>query len=87
MKPIKPMTTDEYRATLDKLGLTQLAAGKLFAVGARTSRRWALGEARVPMAVAMLLRLMLKRQLRLEVPLHKDGSQVWDLTAELTVLE
>jgi hypothetical protein len=82
-----PMTSDEYRAALDKLGISQLAAGKLFAVGARTSRRWALDEARVPLAVAMLLRLMLKKRLKLEIPVwnedtRKFDSQIWTLSAE-----
>lgn len=83
-----PMTTEEYRAVLDKLGINQQAAGRLFAVGARTSRRWALGEARIPMPVAMLLRLMLKKKIKLEVPIwneiaHEfDSAQVWTLSAE-----
>lgn len=85
------MTTDEYRAALDKLGISQLAAGRLFSVGSRTSRRWALGEARVPMAVAMMLRLMLKKKLTLEVPLWNevardwDQTQIWSLSAERTL--
>jgi len=60
------MTADQYRAALKKLGLTQLAAGDLFRVGPRTSRRWALDEARVPDAVAMLLALMLKKRIKPE---------------------
>jgi hypothetical protein len=83
-----PMTSDEYRAALDKLGISQLAAGRLFAVGARTSRRWALDEARIPAAVAMLLRLMLKKRLKLEIPVWNeearkfDSTQIWTLSAE-----
>jgi DNA-binding transcriptional regulator YiaG len=38
------MTPDEYRAAIDKLGLSQVAAAKLLGVDARTSRRWASGE-------------------------------------------
>jgi hypothetical protein len=86
--PMTPMKSDEYRAALDKLGISQLAAGRLFAVGARTSRRWALDEARIPAAVAMLLRLMVKKRLKLEVPIWSedtrkfDSTQIWTLTAE-----
>jgi hypothetical protein len=82
------MTTEEYRAALEKLGINQQAAGRLFVVGARTSRRWALGEARIPMPVAILLRLMLKKKIKLEVPIwneiaHEfDSAQVWTLSAE-----
>ena len=60
------MNSKQYRAALDKLGLTQLAAGELFLVGSRTSRRWALDEARVPGPVAILLRLLLKKRIKLE---------------------
>jgi hypothetical protein len=64
--PMATMTHKEYRAALDKLGLSQLAAGELFCVGPRTSRRWALKEARIPAAVAILLRLLLKKKITLE---------------------
>jgi len=83
-----PMTTEEYRAALDKLGISQQGVGRLFAVGARTSRRWALGEARIPMPVAILLRLMLKKKMKLEVPIWNeiardfDSTQVWTLSAD-----
>jgi hypothetical protein len=56
------MNAQEYRDALERLKLTQLDAGELFNVGARTSRRWALGQARVPTSVAMLLRLMLRKR-------------------------
>lgn len=83
-----PMTTEEYRAALDKLDINQQAAGRLFAVGSRTARRWALGEARIPMPVAMLLRLMLKKKIKLEIPVWNeiarefDSTQIWTLSAE-----
>jgi len=53
------MTPIQFRAALDRLSLSQRGAAKLFMVGERTSRRWALGEADVPPPVAILLRLML----------------------------
>jgi DNA-binding transcriptional regulator YiaG len=52
------MTADRYRATIDRLNLSQVGAARLFKVDDRTSRRWASGDAPVPEAVAKLLRLM-----------------------------
>jgi hypothetical protein len=56
------MTAQEYKDALEALKLTQLDAGELFNIGPRTSRRWALGEARIPASVAMILRLMLRKR-------------------------
>lgn len=53
------MTQQQYRAALKKLGLSQLGAARLFRMGDRTSRRYALGEAEVPEPLSMLLQLML----------------------------
>ena len=58
------MTANQYRRALARLELSQLAAGELFGVGSRTSRRWALDEARVPPPVAILLKLMLKKRIK-----------------------
>lgn len=35
------MTANQYRAALDKLGLSQVGAARLFGVEDTTSRRWA----------------------------------------------
>jgi DNA-binding transcriptional regulator YiaG len=76
------MTDDEFRTALDKLDISQLGFSKTFGIGARTARRWALGEARIPMVVAMLLRLMLKKKLKLEVPTPmNEGHRVWSFSA------
>lgn len=53
------MTKNQFRAALDRLGLSQLGAARLFGADGRTARRWALGERSVPNSVAILLRLML----------------------------
>ena len=84
------MNAKQYRAALEKLEITQLAAGEMLQVGARTSRRWALGEARIPAPVAMLLRLMVDRQYELVVPvvdeetgrLMPDAHRIWTLSAK-----
>ena len=60
------MNSKQYREALDKLKMTQLAAAQLFDIGPRTSRRWALDEARIPTPVAILLRLLLKKRIKLE---------------------
>lgn len=35
------MTANQYRAVLNRLGLTQAAAATLLQIGERTARRWA----------------------------------------------
>lgn len=51
-----PVTANQYRAALDRLGLSQIGAAKLFGVGDRTSRRWA--EHGVTGTAEILLRLL-----------------------------
>lgn len=82
MEQAKPMTTEEYRAALDKLGMSQAAAARLFTVSDRTSRRWALGGS-IPMGTAIVLRLMVKKKITLEVPVLNElsRSEVWTLSA------
>ena len=53
------MTANQFRAALDRLGLSQLEAARLFKSNDRTVRRWAIGERSVPPTVAIMLKLML----------------------------
>lgn len=53
------MTANQFRAALDRLGLSQAAAASLVGADPRTGRRWALGERTVPACVAILLRLLI----------------------------
>jgi transcriptional regulator with XRE-family HTH domain len=53
------MTADEYRKTIDQLGLTQSGAARLLGVDERTSRRWALGERDIPPPAERFLRYLL----------------------------
>jgi hypothetical protein len=53
------MTAHQYRNAIEKIGLSQIRAGKFLGVPTKTSSRWALGESRVPAAVGILLRLMI----------------------------
>jgi hypothetical protein len=54
------MPSDEYRAALSALGMTQNEAGRFFGVHEVTGRRWATEGA--PHAVAKMLRLMIALQ-------------------------
>ncbi len=53
------MTPDEYRAAIEKLGLSQIAAARLLGVDERTSRRWALGERDIPPPAVRFLRYLI----------------------------
>ena len=57
------MTGLQYADAIGRLGLSQRAAGKFLGVDERTSRKWVAGDARIPQAVGMLLRLMVKLKL------------------------
>jgi hypothetical protein len=49
------MTANQYRATIETLGLTQVGAARILGVDERTSRKWALGERPVPATVSGFL--------------------------------
>lgn len=51
-----PITGDEYRSLIAKLGLNQVTAAKLFRADPRTSRRWVKDGP--PHAVGICLRMM-----------------------------
>ncbi len=56
------MNSRQYLDAIAHLGLSQVAAGHLFGVNPRTSRRWAAGDQPIPKAVALALRLMVKHK-------------------------
>lgn len=60
IKPTK-LTPLAYREAIERLGLSQVGASRLFGVDPRTSRRWALGELPVPRPVELALKLMLNK--------------------------
>ncbi len=53
------MTSDDYRAAIESLGLSQLGAARLLGVNDRTSRRWASGEQDVPPPAERFLRYLI----------------------------
>lgn len=58
------MTSNQYRAALAKLDLTQVGAARLFGVNEATSRRWAAGG--VNGTVVILLRMLLANKITIK---------------------
>ena len=59
-KPYEPMTTEEYRAALNKLGLSIVASAEHIGLSHRQSQRYANGTSPVADPVAKLLRLAIR---------------------------
>lgn len=57
------MTPKQYAEIIDRLGLSQRAAGAFLGVTERTSRRWIAGDVAIPEAVSKLLHLMARLKL------------------------
>jgi DNA-binding transcriptional regulator YiaG len=57
------LTANQYRAALATLGLSQAKAAAFLGVSLRSSSGWARGEYPVPIAIAKLLKLMVKREI------------------------
>lgn len=52
------MTTEAYRAWLEKHNVSLIGASRFFRIGRTTSERWASGESKIPHIVAMLIECM-----------------------------
>jgi DNA-binding transcriptional regulator YiaG len=52
------MTSAQFKATLDKLSITQLQCSELLGVSYVTVRRWSCGMSPVPEPAARLLKLI-----------------------------
>ena len=59
-KPYEEMTTDEYRAALDTLGLSIVGSAEPLGLSRRQSQRYANGATPVADPVAKLLRLAIR---------------------------
>lgn len=57
------MTPTQYASAIERLGLSQRAAGAFLGVDERQSRRWIAGDSAIPESVAKLLRLMVRLKL------------------------
>lgn len=60
------MTPNQYRKALEALELSQVRAAEFLGISGRTSQGYALGEYPVPEAIAKLLRLMVRLNLKPE---------------------
>ena len=60
----RTMTAAQYQRAIDQLGLSQLAAGRFLGVSKNTAQRYAAGETEIPVAVALLLRMMVAEGIR-----------------------
>lgn len=60
------MTPKQYASAIERLGLSQVGAGKFLGVEPRQSRRWIAGDNAIPESVAKLLRLMIRLNLKPE---------------------
>lgn len=58
------MTPEKFQAAIEKLGLSQVKAARLFGYNERTTRRWASGEDPVPRIIEIVLWLMIKFKVR-----------------------
>jgi transcriptional regulator with XRE-family HTH domain len=56
------MNAKQYRKALDKLGWSQLEAARQLGFDPRTSRRYALGERKVPKTVELLLKIKVQQE-------------------------
>lgn len=54
------MKPSEFRACLERLGLSQVGAARLFGYNERTFRSYAAGDLAIPVVVALLLRVLVK---------------------------
>lgn len=61
------MTPTQFRAAIEKLGLSQEKSGLWLGLSARQGQRYATGDAEIPEPVAKLLRLVI----RLKIPIDE----------------
>jgi energy-coupling factor transporter ATP-binding protein EcfA2 len=71
---LKKMKPKEYNEALEKIGLNQLAAGRVFGLSPRQAQRFALGESPITRPVAKLVKLILKRKVTVEQVTHADDD-------------
>jgi hypothetical protein len=56
------MSPKQYRKALDELGWSQVEAARELGFDPRTSRRYALGERKIPKTVEMLLKMKVDQE-------------------------
>lgn len=55
------LTANDFRDLLAAVGYTQAGLSRVIGANGRTVKKWALGEARIPGSVVLLLRLLQAR--------------------------
>lgn len=66
------MTSRQFQAAIDRLGLSQVGAARLVGADPRTARKWAAGDNKVPECVAILLRLLVAGKITIaDVEAHR----------------
>lgn len=63
---VPPVTADEYRRALARLGINNSQAGDLFGISAVTSRRFSTGSQAVPGPLGRLVRLIEAQRLTVD---------------------
>jgi DNA-binding transcriptional regulator YiaG len=62
----RTVTPKQFKAAIEALGLSQGRAARLCGFHARTAKRWAGGQRKVPEPVSILLRLMQAGKISIE---------------------
>ena len=70
----REMTPRQFERTIKQLGLSQAAAARFLGHSERQARRYVTGEAKVPVAEALLLRALLTYGEAPVVPPWKRGG-------------
>ncbi len=70
------MSPEEFKASIEALGYSQVGISRLFGVNDRTGRRWASGDVPIPEAAVTCLKLMLMSGLTPEIMSHIIAKRV-----------
>jgi DNA-binding transcriptional regulator YiaG len=70
------MTRNQYRAAIERLGLSQVKAARWLGITVRTSQNYAMGHTAIPEPTARLLRLVIALKLPPEEATKLWGKQL-----------
>lgn len=70
----RKITPHQLEKLIDELGLNQASAARFAGLSARTIRRMVVKQAKIPLSLAMLLRLMVEIKAKPIVPAWKRGQ-------------
>jgi hypothetical protein len=72
------MTPEQFRLAIERLGLSQVRAARLFGANERSARRWATGETDIPIPVELCLKLMVRHDVSPAEALKMIGEAPWN---------